>query len=188
MVPTRRAFLAAAAATGLAGCLGAGAGGESTATATDTPARTDTPEATPTPTADGATVQVATHPEYGEILVDSEGLTLYLFEQDTEGAGSSTCSGGCAQAWPPLVVSGEPTAGEGVEAALSTFERESGETQVAAAGWPLYYYAGDEEPGDATGQGLNDVWWVLAPDGSAVTPSAESPTATDSSGSGGPTY
>jgi len=36
---------------------------------------------------------------------------------------------------------------------------------MSAGGWPLYYYASDGEPGDTTGQGGNDVWWVLGPDG-----------------------
>jgi len=59
--------------------------------------------------------------------------------------------------------------GDGVSAELTTFEREDGSTQVAADGWPLYYFAPDEAPGDAKGQGVNDVWWVLAPDGTPVT-------------------
>ncbi|MFW5939611.1 MAG: hypothetical protein ACOCSD_00345 [Halolamina sp.] len=33
-------------------------------------------------------------------------------------------------------------------------------------GLPLYTFAADEQPGDANGQGANDVWWVLGPDGS----------------------
>jgi len=47
-------------------------------------------------------------------------------------------------------------------------EREGGEVQVAAAGWPLYYFADDGNPGDVAGQGVNDVRWVLAPDGSPI--------------------
>lgn len=52
-----------------------------------------------------------------------------------------------------------------VAADLSTFDRAGGETQVAANGWPLYHLPGDDEPGDANGQGANDAWWVLGPDG-----------------------
>jgi len=125
-----------------------------------------------------ATVAVREHPEYGDVLVDGDGMTLYMFDQDETDPPASVCSGGCASTWPPLTTEAEPTVGEAVTAAIDTFEREDGATQVAAGGWPLYGYASDTEPGDATGQGANDVWWVLAPDG---TPQR----ATESSGSNG---
>ena len=121
---------------------------------------------TGTPTSgSSATVRVRSHPDLGEILVGPDGRTLYMFDRDTRGEGASACSGGCLEAWPPLTVDGEPAAGGGVTAELTTFEREGGETQVAAGGWPLYYYADDEEPGDTNGQGAGGVWWVLGPDG-----------------------
>ncbi|WP_137285568.1 plastocyanin [Halorussus salinisoli] len=115
-----------------------------------------------------ATVQVREHSEHGSILVGPDEMTLYMFDNDTQGAGESSCSGSCAEAWPALTVEGEPTAGEQVEAELTTFEREDGSTQVAANGWPLYYFARDEEPGDANGQGVNDAWWVLGSDGTPI--------------------
>lgn len=37
-----------------------------------------------------------------------------------------------------------------------------------AGGWPLYYFTPDKQVGDAMGQGVNDVWWVLSPDGSPI--------------------
>jgi predicted lipoprotein with Yx(FWY)xxD motif len=175
MRPTRRAFLGTVAATAaLSGCVDdGGGGGAETDTPTETPVATPTetptasPTGTPTSTAMApATVMVASHPELGDILVDGEGLTLYMFDNDTQGE-SSVCYDGCAQAWPPLLAE-EPTAGEGVTAELSTFERETGEVQVAANGWPLYYYASDEAPGDANGQAVGDVWWVLTPDGTPM--------------------
>jgi hypothetical protein len=75
-----------------------------------------------------------------------------------------------------LTVGGEPTAGEGVTAELTTFERGDGTTQVAAAGWPLYYFQDDADPGDANGQGVGGVWWVLAPDGTPSRGSTPTPT------------
>ena len=119
-----------------------------------------------------ATVTVSDHPEHGDILTDGDGWTLYMFEEDTQDAGESACHDECAEQWPPLILldEDEPTAGEDVTAELTTFEREDGQTQVAANGWPLYYYVEDEEAGDATGQGFNDVWWVLDPEGTPVGP------------------
>ncbi|MFC7228870.1 hypothetical protein N0B31_15780 [Salinirubellus salinus] len=181
MAPTRRAVLGLVATVGVTGCVG-GSDGTGGASPTATPASTSTPAATAGP---AATVAVDSHPDLGDLLVGPEGLTLYLFDQDTQGAGSSACAGGCAEAWPPLTVDDDSSAGEGVTAELTTFEREDGRTQVAAAGWPLYYFAEDEAPGDVNGQGVNGVWWVLAPDGTPVRTGSETPTATGG-GSGGP--
>jgi len=133
---------------------------------------------TTTPTdGDGspATVHTRSHPDHGTILVDAEGMTLYMFDSDTRGEGASSCSGGCASAWPPLTVEETPTTASGVEADLATFEREGGGTQVSAGGWPLYYYDSDEAPGDANGQGANGVWWVLGPDGTPKRSGSDGP-------------
>ncbi len=171
MAHSRRTLLVStAAAMTLAGCLGDDDdGGDNGDSPTETP--TDTPMATPTTTPDSdATVSVATHPDLGDILVDGEGMVLYMFDADEQGAGESTCYDDCEANWPPLTVEDDPVAGSAVEAELTTFERDDGTTQVAADGWPLYYWVGDSEPGDATGQGVEDIWWVLRPDATPVRP------------------
>jgi len=105
--------------------------------------------------------------DFGEIVVDAEGRTLYLFDPD-EG-GKSTCYDDCEASWPPLLVDGSPS-GDGVDASLlGTTERKDGSTQVTLDGWPLYYFAGDAAPGDTNGQGVGEVWHVVAPDGTAIT-------------------
>ena len=153
---------------GLAGCLGGTDGAESpTPTATDTVTETTT-ASTPGGGASSPSVRASSHPELGEILVGPDGLTLYMFDQDTNGAGASSCYDSCAQTWPPLTVTGAPSKSDGVTASLNTFAREGGARQVTAAGWPLYYYAPDESPGDVKGQGVGGVWWALAPDGTPV--------------------
>ncbi|WP_265109765.1 plastocyanin/azurin family copper-binding protein [Halosolutus halophilus] len=113
------------------------------------------------------TVQVRDHPEHGDILVDSDEMTLYMFDQDTQGESESACYEDCADAWPPLTTD-TIAAGDDVTADLETFERETGEMQVMANGWPLYGFAQDDAPGDARGQGSNGVWWVLGPDGTPI--------------------
>jgi len=90
-----------------------------------------TPTGTPSPEP-AATARVRSHPDLGEILAGPDGCTLYIFDRDTWGSGSAVCSGDCDDAWPPLTVEGEPTAGDGVTAELTTFEHESGGIQVAA--------------------------------------------------------
>jgi predicted lipoprotein with Yx(FWY)xxD motif len=112
-------------------------------------------------------VAIKTNP-LGDILVDKDGKTLYLFQQDTVGQ-PSTCSGGCAATWPALTTSGAPQAGDGVEEDdLGTVTNADGSVQVTYYGWPLYHYAQDAAPGDTHGQGLFGKWWVVDAEGNAV--------------------
>ena len=126
-----------------------------------------------------ATVNVA-NSGLGNILVDSKGRTLYLFQKDT--GTTSTCSGACATAWPPLRASGKPTAGSGAKASLlGTTPRSDGKPQVTYNGHPLYGYQGDSKAGDTNGQavdGFGAPWYVLSPAGNEIT------TASASSGGG----
>jgi predicted lipoprotein with Yx(FWY)xxD motif len=107
--------------------------------------------------------------ELGEIVVDGDGLTVYYFSSDQPGSGESTCTGECLAAWPPVHAGSEDPQVEGVDAEVGTITGTDGELQVTLDGRPVYLYAGDSAPGDVTGQGLNDVWWVVAPDGSEIT-------------------
>lgn len=145
--------------------------GSQTSTATDTTNDGSGRECRPA-------VQVRDHPDHGSILVGPDELTLYMFDSDTQDAGESTCYDDCASAWPPLTVAGTPLKGPAVTAVLTTFERDDGTMQVAANGWPLYYFQSDESPGDATGQGVNDVWWVLNAAGTPIRPNAQTETET----------
>ena len=105
--------------------------------------------------------------DLGELVVDAEGRTLYVFLAD-EGS-ESTCYDECEASWPPLTVEGDPVPGDGVDASLlGTTEREDGSTQVTLDGHPLYYFAADETPDDMNGQGVSDVWYVASPSGEAI--------------------
>ncbi|MFJ3496740.1 hypothetical protein ACIPPJ_24545 [Streptomyces sp. NPDC086091] len=105
--------------------------------------------------------------ELGKILVDQAGRTLYGFTKDKEGV--SACSESCIAVWPALTAEGKPTAGDGTESDLfNMVKRAEGAQQVAYKEWPLYYYAGDAVPGDLNGQGLDEEWFAVAPDGSLV--------------------
>lgn len=107
--------------------------------------------------------------DFGEILVDSQGMTLYMFVPDVEKGGRPTCLGDCADAWPALEATGEPVAGAGLkDSALGTVERTDGTTQVTYNELPLYFFSGDKSPGDTKGQSLNDVWWVVSSAGKPV--------------------
>jgi len=113
----------------------------------------------------GGPVVQASSSTVGNILTDGEGNTLYLFIPD--GAGPSVCNDDCATAWPPLT--DVVTAGEGADGALvGSATRADGTEQATYNGWPLYYFASDGETGDTNGQGINDVWFVISPEGEAV--------------------
>lgn len=105
-------------------------------------------------------VQVRYDAQLGHVLTDAEGMTLYVFSNDEMNV--SNCTGGCAEAWPPLTVEGEnvPVAPLAIPGEFGTTEREDGSLQVTYNGWPLYGWQNDEAPGDTTGQAVNDVWWV----------------------------
>jgi predicted lipoprotein with Yx(FWY)xxD motif len=104
----------------------------------------------------------------GTIVVDSKGMTVYMFDKDTQGSGESSCTGGCLEAWPPVVAESDSPAVDGVTGDVATITRDDGTVQVTLDGWPLYYWQGDAAAGDVAGQGVQDVWWVLAPDGSKI--------------------
>lgn len=170
----RRSFLgvAAAGALALSGCTGDD-GDEATDGSTDSSEE---------PT---ATVRVTETERYGEILTGPEGRTLYLLESDDQGAGTSVCLGSCAETWPPLTAKRDTSASAAVAAEVDSFEREDGETQVTANGWPLYYYSNDSGPGDTEGQGVNNIWFVLDATG---TPVREASGGSGSDGETGPGY
>jgi predicted lipoprotein with Yx(FWY)xxD motif len=134
------------------------------------PAASDPYAAATTPAAaTGLTLKVA-NSKLGQILVDGSGRTVYLWEAD-KGTGSS-CYGACAGAWPPVLAAGQPAAATGVDGKLlSTTTRKDGGVEVDYNGHPLYYFIGDKNPGDTTGQGLDNFggsWYVLSPAGSKV--------------------
>lgn len=109
----------------------------------------------------------------GTILIDGQGFTLYMYAPDNQ-SGTSKCYGPCAVEWSPLTIpSGDnPVAGAGVTASkLSTTHRKDGTIQVTYNGWPLYTWAEDMAPGQATGEGLDNLgglWWVLSPAGTPI--------------------
>ena len=114
-------------------------------------------------------VSVDDNAKLGKIIVDSQGNTLYYFKKDTQNGDASTCSGACAQVWPPYTASGSPKAQNGASASmLATIKRSDGGSQVTYNGWPLYTYVGDKAPGDTNGNDLEqfgDEWYALTPQG-----------------------
>lgn len=120
-------------------------------------------------------------PQDGTLLVGASRRTLYVFKPDEKSTSthdkSSTCYGGCAAVWPPVVASQTPEVGGlATKALVGLTARKDGTKQVTYNGLPLYYYAPDTKAGQATGNHLKDGFgfWTgmlpsgkLAPDGSS---------------------
>ena len=143
-------------------------------------ASTSTPELEPTmaateePAASDAAPQAVNlrfdeSDEFGSYLVDENGMALYLFTNDTPGV--SNCEDDCLAAWPPLLIAedGEINVeGADDESMFTTITRSDGSTQVAFNDWPLYYWVNDTQPGQTTGQGVGDVWYLMDPAGNGI--------------------
>ena len=120
--------------------------------------------------ATGATKVGVASSQFGRIVVDGKGRTLYLFEKDKRRR--SACYGQCATYWPPLLTHGKPVAGPGAkQSLLGTTRRANGSQQVTYAGHPLYRFALDTKPGQTKGEGLQDFgggWDVVSPAGKKI--------------------
>lgn len=177
-----RAAIIAAGATAVA-AFAAGCGTSGT-TGSSSPATGSSPPSSSSAPATGGSGTLQSHSSpLGQILVDGSGRTLYLFKADS--GTTSHCYGSCAQAWPPDITSGHPSA-HGLNAGMvGTAPRHDHTTQVTYNGHPLYRFSQDARPGDITGQGstaFGGAWYVVSPSGTPITRPAPSPS---SSGSGG---
>ena len=111
----------------------------------------------------------------GDVLVDGQGRTLYLFQRDS--GTISACTGACAVNWPPLHVGGTPVVGSGAKPSdIGKATRPDGISQLTYDGHPLYTFANDKKPGDTNGEGINafgGYWYAVSPQGAKVTPGSQ---------------
>lgn len=190
----RIAVVAGAAAIALAAC---GSDPAPIATPAD-PAPAEaaadaTPETTPAPAAPTDAAVKISQTELGDVLADPDGMTLYAFTNDVDAV--STCSGTCAEAWPPVIVPDDFIVSPGLDSGIfATTERDDGQLQLVAGKFPLYLYAADAKPGDITGQGSGDVWFavdttgrLVGADGDAATPDESGDAAEPEQGDSAPT-
>jgi predicted lipoprotein with Yx(FWY)xxD motif len=128
------------------------------------------PAAAPAGNGSGAASIMLAQSNLGKVLVNSKGQTLYLWQADK--GSTSTCSGACASAWPPVTTKGAPVAGPGLSSAkLGTTMRSDGTTEVTYNGHPLYTFVGDSSPGQATGEGnpgFGAEWDVVSAAGNKI--------------------
>lgn len=165
-------MISGAVALATAGLLVAGCGSsssskpESATTVTSAAVATTAPATSGTSTGGATAVVTTATTPLGEILVDSKGMTLYVYAKDT--TGKSNCNAGCATAWPPLTGAVAQAGGSVAASSLTVITRDDGSKQIAINGQPLYTFASDTAAGDTNGQGVGGVWFVVQPDGTPV--------------------
>nr|WP_255430024.1 hypothetical protein [Streptomonospora sp. PA3] len=112
-----------------------------------------------------ATLSVDDGTLVGAVVTDSDGYTLYSYTRDSARPSESACIGECAEQWPPAPAKGRIST-DGVDKSLvGRLKRADGGTQLTLAGWPLYRFSGDVDPGDVHGQGANGTWFAVRPGG-----------------------
>jgi predicted lipoprotein with Yx(FWY)xxD motif len=115
------------------------------------------------------TLRAVKNAQFGMVLVNSKGMTLYRYTPDKKG--KSVCSGACIAYWPPYLAKGTAklTVGPGLKAGLlGTITRSNGAKQISYAGFPLYTYVGDSTAGATKGQGFEKTWYVVNTSGALV--------------------
>lgn len=123
----------------------------------------------------------------GETLADAKGRTLYLFAGDQRNVSRLSAAGRAF--WPPFIAATKPSAtGGALTSKIGMVTGATGAGQVTYNGHPLYYFVGDRNPGQTSGQALNQFgarWYVLSPSGAAITsaPRASSPSPSTGGGS-----
>lgn len=141
-----------------------------TQSAAGTQSATGTSDSASIPVTGDVVVRAAANFDYGPILVDEEGLPLYIFSSDTQNGDTSACADeACTTNWPPLTTEASATAGPGaIQSLLGTITREDGTTQVTYNGWPLYHYSGDTSPDTTNGQGAEPGWTLVSSAGKPI--------------------
>ncbi|PZF81622.1 COG4315 family predicted lipoprotein [Jiangella anatolica] len=127
-------------------------------------------------------------PDFGTVLTDADGNTLYTTEAEADG--SILCVDGCEDFWPPLAMTGSevPSGVDGVDGEFGVIARPDGSDQLTLDGMPLYTFSEDTGPGSFVGDGFEDdfqgthfVWHAVTTGGSA-------PSDDDEDGGGGYDY
>jgi len=93
----------------------------------------------------------------GGRLVDSAGMTLYVFDRDVAGSGKSACSNACPSIWPPAAAA----TGAKPEGDFSIITRDDGMKQWAYKGRPLYRHNFDKKAGEVNGDNEGNLWHVV---------------------------
>ena len=99
--------------------------------------------------------KVAKSPSLGSYFTDPKGMTLYTFVKDQPNV--SNCTDDCAKTWPPYLATSNQT---DLPGKLGVITRADGTQQYTWNKMPLYYFSGDQKPGDTAGNNYKSLWMV----------------------------
>ena len=153
--------MTAAAAMALAGCATGGSGTASSGGSAAGPASS-------------SAVLTTWQSPMGTVVVTGQGRTVYRFDRDTPGSGTSACAGTCAGLWPAVTTTSSTPSVAGITGTVGTIPASGGRKQVTLDGSPLYTYAGDSEAHQTSGEGVMNIWWLVSPAGAKVKNAASS--------------
>lgn len=127
----------------------------------------------------GATALAVSQTSLGKVLVDGQGMTLYVLSAD--GHDHSTCNSQCLQFWPAATPGGKGK----LSVAIGSTTTPDGTAIATVAGHPVYTFSQDHQPGDVTGEGVTEfggTWHAVSPTGQAVMAASSSSSSSPSSG------
>ncbi len=95
------------------------------------------------------------------VLTTNKGFLLYYYLKDQ--MFTSTCTGACAQDWPPLLA---PQGMMTVNSSLPlpkklAVKKTANGNQVFYDGHALYTYTGDMQAGQFNGRGMDNAWYLV---------------------------
>jgi predicted lipoprotein with Yx(FWY)xxD motif len=123
----------------------------------------------PVPKATAAPADVAVaHTNLGDIIVDAKGMTVYVFDKDVAGSGSSACTGDCQKLWVAVPAASDQPVAVGITAPVGVITGAGGGEQITIGGLPVYTYTGDNAPGNTNGQLFKNLWHALTPAGQKI--------------------
>ncbi|MCR2804934.1 plastocyanin/azurin family copper-binding protein [Paenibacillus soyae] len=110
-------------------------------------------------------VMLGTSSTLGNYLTDDYGRTLYYFDKDSlrSSMPSVVCEGECLETWPAYMAEGASTISTLLASDIGSITLSDGTKQSTYKGYPLYYFVKDAKHGDALGQNVNEVWFVVDP-------------------------
>jgi predicted lipoprotein with Yx(FWY)xxD motif len=113
--------------------------------------------------ASAATLNIKAKEGIGSYLADEKGMALYLFKKDAPDKSACGAANGCLERWP-VFYSEKIEPAPGIDAAsIGVITRDDGLKQTTYKRQPLYYFYKDKDDEDVYGQGVNNVWYVVAP-------------------------
>ena len=107
----------------------------------------------------GTTVMIVQKSAVGYVLAEANHMVVYTYSKDKQG-GKPTCTGTCAETWPPATGTPEAGPADVFPAQFGLVSGAGGVKQITYDGRPLYLLKGAKALA-VTGNGQGGVWHVV---------------------------